>query len=266
MDSRWMQVLAVLLVGSLPAPCVAGRVDGFTEPLRSVDVATTEIGIVKELRVHEGDRVDKGTILATLDDEVQTALLSIAHKNLQLRGRRRSAEAELQLRRQRLTKLESLSRSGHARQEEVERARADLAIAEAQLLAAEEELAIRQLEYNKAAIQVQRRKITAPLSGVVAIVMKEPGEFVAPTDPYLLKLVQLDQLMATFSVQSTVAEQFEVGQPSRIAVGGQVIQGRLERMAPITDAESDTVRIKIRIDNTEGAFRSGERCSLLLPD
>jgi multidrug efflux pump subunit AcrA (membrane-fusion protein) len=113
---------------------------------------------------------------------------------------------------------------------------------------------------------VERRTIFAPLSGIVALVIKEPGEFVAPTDPYILKLVQLDQLLATFSVQSDVAAQFQVGQRARVALGGDVVEGSIESVAPIIDAESDTVRINVRIDNAAGKFRSGERCSLILAD
>jgi multidrug efflux pump subunit AcrA (membrane-fusion protein) len=151
--------------------------------LRSVEVATKEVGIVTAIRVLEGSRVERGDVLATLDDEVQRALLSIASKTLELRGRYESATAEAELRRQRLQKLESLHGTGHARREEVERAKADLAIAKAQVLAAEEELLLRKLEYDRTAIQ-----------------------------------------------------------------------------------ESDTVRVRIRIDNQSGEFRSGQRCALLLPD
>ena len=35
-------------------------------------------------------------------------------------------------------------------------------------------------------------------------------------------------------------------------------------MAPITDAESGTVRVKVRIANQDGQFRGGERCTLQL--
>ena len=33
-------------------------------------------------------------------------------------------------------------------------------------------------------------------------------------------------------------------------------------VAPITDAESGTVRVKVRIDNPNGNYRSGERWTL----
>jgi RND family efflux transporter MFP subunit len=262
-----MLCLALLLTPATATPGAGPhRVDGFTEPFRTVEVATTEVGIITALNVREGDRVSRGQVVATLDDDLQLAWLSIAEKNCALRGRLASAQAEQRLRAVRLEKLEPLERAGHARPEEVERARADLAIAEAQVLAAEEDLVIRQLEYSKTAIQLERRKIQAPLDGIVASVLKEPGEFVAPTDPYVLTVVQLDRLFAVFSIPSPQAESIQVGNDCRLLLAGQMVAGKVAQVAPLTDAESDTVRVKVRIDNAAGEYRSGQRCSLLLPE
>ena len=42
--------------------------------------------------------------------------------------------------------------------------------------------------------------------------------------------------------------------------------GHVELIAPVTDAESGTVRVKLRVDNSVGRIRSGERCQILLAD
>jgi RND family efflux transporter MFP subunit len=259
-------LFAVVVATAFSAIIHAGRVDGFTEPYKAVDVATTEVGILTDVMVGEGEVVEKGHVVATLDNEVQISLLSIAEKNLELRGRFESAKAEHELRQQRLGKLEALQNAGHARREEVERARADLAIAGAQVLAAEEELAVRKLELDKTEIQVARRQVIAPLDGIVATVYKGAGEFVAPTDPQVLTVVQLDQLLAVFSVPSKDVDQIDLDMILDVAIGGTVVEGKVERIAPLTDAESDTVRVKLWIDNQDGVYRSGQRCSLLIPD
>jgi RND family efflux transporter MFP subunit len=242
------------------------EIDGFTEPYRSVDVAASEVGIIAELKVREGDVVRKGQALATLDSDLQRALLSIAEKNVESQGRLQSARAELGLRKHRLEKLETLLTKGHARQDEVERARADLAIAEAQVLAAEEDLVIRELEYQKIAVQLDRRSVYAPLDGVVVQLLKDEGEFVAPTDPYVMNLVQLDRLLATFSVPNGGAATLQLGDHVPVLLAsGETVQGVVEFVAPVTDAESGTVRVKVRIENPDGMHRSGQRCSLRLP-
>jgi len=243
-------------------------VDGFTEPYRSVDVAAAEIGIIAEMKVREGDVVSKGQVLATLDNELQKALLAIAQKNVDARGRLESARAELALRAHHLEKLETLLQKGHARHDEVERARADVAIAQANVLSAEEEHTVRQLEHQKIAVQLQRRNVLAPIDGVVTDIHKDEGEYVAPTDPYVLHMVQLERLWATFSIPGSHAAALNVGDrvPVRVASSATAVEGVLEYVAPITDAESGTVRVKVRLDNPDGAYRSGQRCSLQLPN
>ena len=42
--------------------------------------------------------------------------------------------------------------------------------------------------------------------------------------------------------------------------------GRIEFICPVDDAESGTVRVKVRIENRQGLHRSGQRCRLLMPD
>jgi RND family efflux transporter MFP subunit len=261
----WIAGVVVVLATD---PARASHVDGFTEPYRSVNVSTTETGIIRTIEVHEGDAVEAGQVLATLDSEVHAALLAIAEENMNAQGRLDASRAELELRSNRLEKLEDLRLKGFARQEEVERARADVAIAKAQVVSAREELLVRKLEYEKIKIQLERRTVRAPLAGVVTVVHKEPGEFVAPNAPELLKLVQLDWLLAVFSIPSHQALLLTAGQTVivRLADGLRPLEGTIEFISPVTDAESGTVRVKVRMDNRSGLFRSGQRCSLQLPD
>jgi len=260
--------IACAAFATVAAPAPANEIDGFTEPYRSVDVAATEIGIVAELNVREGDTVRKGQVLATLDNELQKALLAIAQKGVESRGQLESAQAELTLRQHRLEKLEALLTKGHARNDEVERARADVAVAKAHVLSAEEEQAIRKLEHQKIAVQLQRRNVVAPIDGVVTVIHKEEGEYVAPNDPCVLSIVQLDKLRATFSVPSVYAGKLEIGNraPLRLAADTTSVDGIIEYVAPVTDAESGTVRVKFCVENPGRKYRSGQRCLLKLPD
>jgi RND family efflux transporter MFP subunit len=239
-------------------------IDGFTEPFRAIAVATAETGVVVAVEVRPGDSVQAGQLLARLDSDIHEALLKIAQQTMQSRGRIESAQAELDLRRQRLEKFEALRAKGHARQEELERARADVAIAEAQLHSAQEELLVRQLEYEKAKAQLERRSIRAPSAGVVTEVHKEAGEIVAPNDPVILKLVQLDPLLATFPVPIRQAGSLAKG--NRVVVrllnGRERVEGVVHFVSPVINAESGTLLVKVRLDNPEGRLHSGERCVL----
>lgn len=257
----------ILLIAACAAPAVAGDVEGFTEPYRTVNVGVTEVGIVAEMKVREGDLVRQGQALASLDQEVHLALLAIAEANMEIRGRLDSATAELDLNRDKLAKLTQLGLQGHARQEEVARARTNVAIAEANVRTVEEELLVRRLEYDKMTAQLQRRNITAPIDGVVIAIHKEVGEAVAPNDPQLVTLVQLTSLRATFSVPSPQSDGLQVGTNVPLRIGSQQtsVEGTVEFLSPTIDAESGTVRVKVRVENNDGRFRSGQRCRLEIP-
>lgn len=245
----------------------AAELDGFTEPYRVVNVAALEMGGITSVRVREGEAVQKGQALATLDDEVLLAMLALAEKDMNSVGRLQSAQAEFQLRSDRLDKLRQLRSQGHARQEEVDRAETEKQIARAHLRSAEEEQQLKRLEYEKVKIQLQRRTIRAPLSGTVTKIHKEVGEFVAPGDPIVLQMVELARMLANFSVPSELAARWKLGEPAVVQFpGGRTARGTIEFIAPVTDAESGTIRVKVRIDNSKGEYRGGERCTLQLPD
>lgn len=255
-----------ILVAVLPRPAVSIEVEGFVEPYRSIDVAAAEPGIIRSCAVREGDHVVEGQVLAKLDQEVHLALLAIGEKSRDFRGRLHSAKAEMALRQNRLAKLKQLRDRGHARQEEVERAEADVAIAEGSLLTAREDVLLRNLEYEKIQAQIERRIIRAPLDGVVTMIRKEPGEFIPGADPHVLTIVQLDSLLAKFSVASVYASQTHVDQavPIYFPLTDETATGKIEFISPVDDAESGTFRVKVRIENPQRRYRSGQRCQLLI--
>lgn len=264
---NWLKHLTLAIaICSLAANCSAETIEGFTEPFRTIHVASPESGIVARVFVREGEVVTAGQQLVSLDDEVHRMLLEIAKQQMVATGRVNSTRAELDLHQSRFAKLSELRRAGQAYQQEVDRARADVEVAQGRLLAIEEDLALRRLEHKKIAVQLQRRTVTAPVNGVVLMLTKNPGEYVSPVDPEVLTLVQLNPLRATFLMNRTQSAQVRVGAPVTIAFTDSDMSaaGVVEQVSELTDAESGTVPVRIRIDNRDGKYRSGERCTLEL--
>ncbi len=245
----------------------AQTIEGFTEPFRVANVATTETGVVMTVIVREGDVVQKGQPLATLDSDLHLTVLAIAAEQMKAVGRLRSAQAELELQQGKLEKLTLLREDGHARQEEVERTQAAVDIAQSQVLSIREELAVRKLEHERATLQLARRTIRAPLDGVITKTVKSEGEFVGPNDPVLFTIAKLDLLLANFSIPSSYLATVRIGQEVEVVVeaSGKRVRGIVDLISPITDAGSGTVPIKVRLENPQGRIRSGERCLLEIP-
>ena len=238
--------------------------DGFTEPFRKIDVAASETGTVAQLLVHEGDRVTKGQVLATLDNDVLEVSREIAAANVQAKGKLDSAAAERDLRKTRLERLGPLRSEGHASQEEIDRAEADLAVAEANLQAAREQHQLDELERKKIEAMIERRTLRSPIDGQVLKIQKEQREFVSANSAAVATVVQLDPLRVVFSLPTAYAARLSAGSAVDLELpeSGAKLRGSVEFVAPVTDAESGTVRVKVLIDNAAGAYRCGIRCLL----
>jgi RND family efflux transporter MFP subunit len=192
--------------------------------------------------------------------------LQIAATSKEARGQLNSAEAELRLRTERLKSLEALRESEHASEEEVIRATEEKEVAEGNLLAVHEALQVKGLEFHRIQAQLERRQVRSPIGGVVAQIYKDRGEFVAPTDPIVLTLVQLDPLLATFSVPASSAYRLKEGQKVTVKVGpsAKAASGTIDFISPVINAQSGTVTVKVQFPNASGQFRSGDNCRLLL--
>jgi multidrug efflux pump subunit AcrA (membrane-fusion protein) len=80
-------------------------------------------------------------------------------------------------------------------------------------------------------------------------------------------LVQLDLLRIRFHVPFAQAGRTRVGQEVAIHFpeADRKGTGRVETVAPTTDAKSGTVQVTVVLNNVDGLYRSGIRCLLQLP-
>lgn len=259
-----------LLVCTLASNVLAREpeaIESFTEPFRKIDVAPAEPGTISELRVREGDTVTKGQLLAGLDRDALLVQLEMSRAAMEAHGKLDSAQAEFALRKSRLVNLETLRQRGHANQEEVNRARADVAIAEANLLAAREQATLDALEYKKTQALIERRTLRSPIDGVVIRVHREEREFVPASSPTVLTVAQLNPLRVVFSLPTALAASLQEQEAQTVVMSetGEAVTGRIELVSAVTDAESGTVRVKVLLDNAAGQLRSGVRCAWPLP-
>ncbi|MGV3484842.1 MAG: efflux RND transporter periplasmic adaptor subunit [Planctomycetaceae bacterium] len=236
--------------------------DGFMEPIEDVMVSAVEIGRIDAVLVKVGDRVQAGQELATLENSLQVISLEIAKQQTLMKGEMDAAIAEYNLHVHRTEQLRELAAMGTARPDELSRAETDLKIAEAKVLMAKEEHQNRMLEWKRNEIQLERRRILSPISGVVARVMRRPGEYVSPGDAAIIRVIAKDSLIAVFNLPAADALHLRVGQvvPLRPRTMPRVVNGVVESISPAIDGESGTVGLRIRIDNRDEALLPGDRC------
>lgn len=260
--------LVFLIVASVPVTGFAGNdnvLEAFTEPYRDIDVAAAEMGVIAQIHVKEGERVQAGQLLAQLDDSVLRASLDILKSEAESRGRIESVTAELEMQSDLLTKLEGLLDKHHASSLEVARAGTQKKVLAARVKSAQEELVVKNYELRRLEMQLQQRRIVSPIAGIVTRLAKEPGEFVSPSDPVTAKVVQLDPLAVVFSVPVGAASQLKVGSTVNVNLGTLGTQAaELEFVSPTADAQSGTTRVRVKLPNPGEKIACGIPCQLVL--
>lgn len=257
-------VAAALALAFVGGQCFADDIQSFTEPYRTINLAAAESGIVIGLNVEEGDPVEKDQALADLNQEVLKAGVEIARAHRDAVSGLKSAESELKLRSERLTKLQALRLNENASEEEVNRALLEFEVAEARVLQVREQLEIKRLEYERMRLQLALRTVRSPIDGIVTQLYRDIGEYVSPADPVVLTIVQLNPLRATFSVPVASVKSIRKGQSIPVKIDGvtKPVNAQVELVSPVISADSQTVRVKVEIPNPGHRIRSGAKCFL----
>lgn len=250
------------------APAYAqSPIDGFTEPYRRSELAATEPGVVANVLVEEGDRVEAGQLVAQLENAALKAAAETAQATAENLGRLDAAKAECELRERRLNRLKELRTKGHAHQEELDRAETDLAVAQANFRIAQEQQRVDVLQSKHAEALLERRNVRSTLSGLVVFVHHQPGEFVTAASPAVVTVVQIDKLRVTFALPTAEARRLTANQRVQVkfAETNSAAAAVVESVSSITDPESGTVRVRVLIENSEERYPCGVKCELILP-
>lgn len=238
--------------------------ESFLEPNKKVDIVPVNRDIVREVHVVEGESVSAGQLLVTLDLGVLNAQHNTAKILASNRGQLDSAAIVVEMRKAQLENLDRLESTGHVRPKELEKSKADLAIAQAELLTAQESRKIRLAELKQIEAQIEVKKIRAPIDGVVSRIFKTEGELVGLNDEdALISVVQALPLHVIFHIPYRLVGTLASGQKVILQVDEkkEMVTGTVLYSSPIVDPESGTVRVKIGFEDTFIA-KSGIRCSL----
>jgi RND family efflux transporter MFP subunit len=264
----YRSVCHLLAVVSCLAFCTVARsqgvYEGFTEPRQDILVAATEIGRLESLAVKVGDRVTAGEVVGQLDDALQILALEMAEQGVQMHGERDAAEAEVNRSQTRVEQLRKLSQLGNARPDELARAETDLQVANARLTSALESQEMRSMELQRSELQLERRKVRAPWSGVISEVFHHPGEYVSPNDPAVVRLLVMDKMYAVVNVPVEDSLGMQVGATGEVHLRSSevTIPATISSKAPVIDGESGTVEVRVELDNPDGKILAGDRCTL----
>jgi membrane fusion protein, multidrug efflux system len=198
----------------------------------SANISAEIEGRVDGVHFTEGQSVEQGDLLFTLDDAVYRAELATAEANLQLSERNNERAIEL------------LARSAGT-----VRARDE----------AQAQLAIDRADVDLARARLDKTRITAPFAGVVGLREVSVGNYVSPGQD-LVNLEDIDPIKVDFPVPERALSAVEVGQPIEVTVDawpGRTFEGEVYAIDPQIHAQGRSIAIRATIDNHDRLLRPG---------
>lgn len=240
-----------------------GRITkSFTEPIEKCVSASAESGIVAVAHVREGDRVQVGDPLASINHNVLKRTLAIAVAKAESTARLDAAKSQLELLTSQLEAVTSLVSGGHTNKFEVEQKTAEHQQAVAEYQAANDELNLAELEVKRIRAQIDDRIIRSPINGFVTEIHKQPGENVSQSEPQYATLVRVDQLKVRFYLDAKTLRSSNVGDKISLGIGTKKTLGSgiISFISPVIDPDSGLGRLDVVIQNSDLAIQSGIAC------
>ena len=235
---------------------------GFTAAYREIEVAVAESGRVASINVQRGTIVKKGQLLYELETDILEASRKVAQSRATAKARIEALKVEQEIKQRRFDNVRSLASDRAATPDELHRADGDLRVARLNVEAALEQQQEAALEVREIEARIESRRSRSPVSGVVTDVRRDVGEFVSTNDPHVATVVDLSKLRITFYLPTRDATQLEVSQSVSIATQNADIDGVVEYVGPVTEAESGRVRTDVVIDNSNNRYRAGMLCTI----
>jgi RND family efflux transporter MFP subunit len=238
---------------------------GTLEATTQFVVAPKVSGRVKLLHVNLADTIEKGQVVAELDDDeyvqavVQTeAELLVAEANLA------EARSALEITTRKLNRIKMLRKSGVVSESQFDETTADHLAKQATLEVAKAHVtrAMASLETDK--IRLGYTKVCADWTNgdalrVVSRRYVDEGETVTANAP-LLSIVKLDPITGVIFVTEKDYARLKVGQSASLktdAYPGELFQGRIERIAPVFQQASRQARVELTIENPHLKLKPG---------
>ncbi len=266
-------------VGASGAETVALRIESVVlRPLYAAEVPAQQTGLLRQMAVVEGQRVDQGQLLASLDDREAKLLVvraQIEHAQAEAKAKNqvriRFAEKALEVARAELQRshesIQQFAKSISQSQLDVERLTVEKLTLEREQ--AEHELALakfdQQLTQNQretAQLRLEQHQIRSPFAGTVVLVRGRVGEWVEVGAP-VLRLVATDRLRAEGFLPAELASVRLEGREVQFQVESDAqkvpVIGVLRFVSPELDAVTRQVRVWAEIPNADNRLRPGQQ-------
>jgi len=246
-------------MGSDGAPATVLDASGYVVARRMATVSSKITGRVLEVLIEEGQQVEEGQVMATLDPIDADAQRQLSSAQVEAaRSQAGSLEAQLREAQANASRLESLVGRQLVSRAQFEQAVATRDALRAQLAATRRNVQVSQAQLAIAGLGVDNTVVRAPFAGVVIAKAAQPGEIVSPlsagggfTRTGIGTIVDMDSL----EVEVEVGEQFIGRVQPKMPIEATLnayqdwnIPGEVIAIIPTADRSKATVKVRVALD------------------
>jgi len=268
--------VAVISAQSAKIPDLVEAV-GTLRASQTSQLAAQMMGNLVEIRVHEGDIVRRGQILAVIDEgQPRAAFDHATAADLASQQQIAAAESELTLAESTFKRYQTLYEKKSVSPQEFDEVKARYQTAQARRDMARSGQAQAKAALQQARTALGYTHVLAPFDGVVIEKKVDVGTLASPGMP-ILTIEDQHRFRLEATVNESDVRYVRLGQAVPIvvdALGGQELKGKVVEIVPAADAASRSFVVKVEMP-VERALRSGlfgrarfargERSALLIP-
>jgi len=235
---------------------------GYVTARRRATVASKITGRLTDVAVEEGLPVERGQMLARLDDSQLRAALSLARA--QLAAAQRTGDrtrSELKLAGITLDRTRRLLKGDVANRDDMDRAESAVETLEAQLAVELQQAQVAERQVELSAAQLEDSVIRAPFTGIVISKDAQPGEMVSPnsagggfTRTGICTIVDMDSLEIEVDVNENYISRVSAGQRVQAVLDAYPnwkIPGEVITTIPAADRQKATVMVRVGFDELD---------------
>lgn len=218
-------------------------------PIEQAELQSKIAGYVERIYVDRGDPVKKGQLLAEVRPSELGEQVNMAREQVG------QSEASFRLAEETARRARELFGKGLISKADLDRAEAELQIAQASRGSARSGL-------GAVSTRLSETRITAPFTGWVARRYLDRGALVTPgpQNATLLTLMRIDQVKVNLSIPEGDAPKVTRGQPAVITVDalpGKRFEGKVTRVPPALDLTTRTLEAEVVVPNPDDVLKPG---------
>ncbi len=234
---------------------------------QTVDVVPRTGGRLVSVNVQLGDRVQRGQLLAKIEDFELIEQVKQAEASLEVaRATIRQRDADLKVAELNFDRSKNLYERQLLAKQALDDAESRYMAAQAQLDLARAQTQQTSARLEELQITLANTRITSPVDGFVGRRNADPGAWAAQNAP-VVSVVDISRLRLVANVVERDLRIVNVGDPAAVEVDaypGDVFKGRIARVAPILDPATRTATIEVEIPNSDNRLRPGMYARVLL--